>query len=142
MKKSLLLLAAMAFATASFAQTAPTTDTQLPTHRVMRTGGYKPQNPEQHADRRTASLTKKLRLSADQQAQVRQLSLTQAQENQAIKAKYQTPDQRRAMRQEMKAGHDKYQAQLQGILTADQRTKLAALKQEHKGHRGHGKDKS
>ena len=142
MKKSLFLLAAMAFATASFAQTAPATATQLPTHRVMRMGHHQPKSPEQRAEQHTKMLTKKLSLSTDQQARVRQLSLAQAQESQAIKAKYQTPEQRQAMRQEMKTGHDKYQAQLQGILTADQRTKLAALKQEHKGHRGHGKDKS
>jgi protein CpxP len=132
MKKSLLLLASLAFATASHAQ-APATTTQLPTHRVHRMGGPA-KTPEQRADHHTAMLTKKLNLTAEQQPKVRQILLAQAQESQALKAKYPGQDQRLAMHQEMKANHAKYQAQLQGVLNADQASKLAMLKQEH--HRG------
>ena len=131
MKKSLLLLAALAFATASFAQTAPAT--QLRTHRVHRA-----KTPEQHADTRTAMLTKKLSLTAAQQPQVRQILLAQAQESQALKAKYPTKEQRQARRTEMQAGHAKYQQQLQGVLSADQYGKLAALQKEHHHKGGHG----
>ncbi len=142
MKKSLLLLAAMAFATASFAQTTPaaTATTQLPTHRVHRMGMHKGahKTPEQRAEHRTAMLTKKLSLSADQQAKVQQIMLAQAQEGQALKAKYPAKEQRQALHQEMKAGHAKYQSQLQGVLTADQYGKLAALKKEHHQRGGHG----
>ncbi len=136
MKKSLLLLAALAFATTSFAQTTPTT--QLPTHRVHRMGQGQPKSPEQRADRHTAMLTKKLSLTADQQPKVRQILLAQAQEGQALKAKYPDKEQRKAHRDEMKASHAKYQAQLQGVLSADQYGKLTAMQQErhHKG--GHG----
>lgn len=134
MKKSLLLLASLAFATASFAQ-APAATTQLPTHRGMRMGPAK--TAEQRADRHTAMLTKQLNLSAEQQPKVRQILLAQAQESQALKAKYPGQDQRQAMHQEMKATHAKYQAQLQGVLNADQAGKLATLRQAH--HRGeHG----
>ncbi|GAA4494310.1 hypothetical protein GCM10023172_04180 [Hymenobacter ginsengisoli] len=139
MKKSLLLLAAMAFATASFAQTTPTT-TQLPTHRVHRMGKGEHKTPEQRAEHRTAMLTKKLSLSADQQAKVQQIMLAQTQEGQALKAKYPAKEQRQALHQEMKAGHAKYQAQLQGVLTADQYGKLAAMQKEHH-HRGEHGDK-
>jgi protein CpxP len=141
MKKSLLLLAAMAFTTASFAQTTPaTTTTQLPTHRVHRMGQGANKTPEQRAEHRTAMLTKKLSLTADQQAKVQQIMLAQAQEGQALKAKYPAKEQRQALHQEMKAGHAKYQAQLQGVLTADQYGKLAAMKKEHH-HRGEYADK-
>jgi protein CpxP len=142
MKKSLLLLAAMAFTTASFAQTTPatTTTTQLPTHRVHRMGKGAHKSPEQRAEQRTAMLTKKLSLTADQQTKVQQIMLAQAQEAQALKAKYPAQEQRQALHQEMKAGHAKYQAQLQGVLTADQYGKLAALKKEHH-HRGEHGDK-
>jgi len=138
MKKSLLLLAAMAFATASFAQTTPTTTTQLPTHRVHRMGKGEHKTPEQRAQHRTAMLTKKLSLTADQQAKVQQIMLAQAQEGQALKAKYPAQEQRQALHQEMKAGHAKYQAQLQGVLTADQYGKLAAMKKEHHRRGEHG----
>jgi len=139
MKKSLLLLAAMAFATASFAQTTPTT-TQLPTHRVHRMGMQKGahKTPEQRAEHRTAMLAKKLSLSTDQQAKVKQIMLAQAQEGQALKAKYPAKEQRQSLHQEMKAGHAKYQTQLQGVLTADQYGKLAAMKKEHHQRGGHG----
>ena len=147
MKKSLLLLVAMAFATASFAQT--TTPTQLPTHRVHRMGDHakgkgdhQAKTPEQRADKHTAMLTKKLSLTADQQPKVRQILLAQAQEAKALKEQYPTADQRKALHEAMKAGQTKYQAQLQGVLKPDQYSKLLAMKQErhHKGGK-HG-DKS
>jgi len=137
MKKSLLLLAAMAFATASFAQTTPTT-THLPTHRVHRIGQGQFKTPEQRADHHTAMLTKKLSLSTDQQPKVRQILLAQAQEGQALKAKYPAKEQRQAHRDEMKASHAKYQAQLQGVLSADQYGKLTAMQQERHHRSGHG----
>lgn len=141
MKKPLLLLAAMAFATASFAQTTPAaTTTQLPTHRGHRLGQGAHKTPEQRAEHRTAMLTKKLSLTADQQAKVHQILLAQAQEGQALKAKYPAKEQRQALHQEMKAGHAKYQAQLQGVLTADQYGKLTAMQKEHH-HRGEHGDK-
>jgi protein CpxP len=140
MKKSLLLLAAMAFATASFAQTTPAATTQLPTHRVHRMGKGAHKTPEQRAEHRTAMLTKKLSLTADQQAKVQQIMLAQAQEGQALKAKYPAKEQRQALHQEMKAGHAKYEAQLQGVLTADQFGKLTAMQKEHH-HRGEHGDK-
>ncbi|QKG58738.1 hypothetical protein GKZ68_20165 [Hymenobacter sp. BRD128] len=143
MKKSLLLLAAMAFATASFAQTTPATTTQLPTHRVHRMGKGEHKTPEQRAEHRTAMLTKKLSLTAQQQAQVHQIMLAQAQEGQALKAKYPAKEQRAALHQEMEAGHAKYQTQLQGVLSADQYGKLSAMQKEHHRHGKHeGEPKS
>ncbi|AMR27325.1 hypothetical protein A0257_09605 [Hymenobacter psoromatis] len=136
MKKSLLLLAAMAFATASFAQTipAPTPAQTAQTHRGKHAHQHK--TPEQRADHRTAMLTKKLSLTATQQSKVHQIVLAQAQEGQALKAQYPAQAQRQARHQAMQAGRTKYQAQLHGVLSADQYGKLQAMRQEHKGEHG------
>jgi protein CpxP len=150
MKKSLFLLAAMAFATASFAQ-APATTTQLPTHRVHRMGDHtkakgdhQAKTPEQRADKHTAMLTKKLSLTAEQQPQVRQILLAQAQEAQTLKTQYPADTQRKARHEAMKAGQAKYQAQLQGVLKPDQYSKLLTMKQErhHKGGKHADKSKT
>jgi protein CpxP len=139
MKKSLLLAVAFAFAAASpsFAQTTP-----APTPTAMAKGhhGKHQKTPEQSAEHHTAMLTKKLSLTTDQQAKVKQLLLAQAQEADAIKAKYPDATQRQAMHQEITAGRAKYQAQLQAVLNPDQLSKFAALQQTHqhknKGERG------
>ncbi|MGI4865934.1 MAG: hypothetical protein ACRYFZ_18565 [Janthinobacterium lividum] len=137
MKNSLLLLAALAVSTASFAQT--TTPTQLPTHRVgdhtKAKGDHKNKTPEQRAEKHTAMLAKKLSLTAEQQPKVRQILLAQAQEAQTLKTQYPADNQRQARHDAMKAGQAKYQAQLQGVLNPDQYSKLVALKQEHH-HKG------
>lgn len=136
MKKSLLLLAAMAFATASFAQTTPTPAQPAQAHHGKH--GKHAKTPEQRADHRTALLTKKLSLTAAQQPQVHQILLAQAQEGQALKAQYPAQEQRQARHQAMRAGRAKYQAQLQGVLSADQYGKLQAMRQEHQHQGEHG----
>ena len=133
MKKSLLLLAAMAFATASFAQTAPT-----PAQAHHGKHGKHHKTPEQRADHGTARLTKKLSLTAAQQPQVHQILLAQAQDGQALKAQYPAKEQSQARHEAMQAGRAKYQAQLQGVLSADQYGKLQAMHQEHQHKGEHG----
>ncbi|WP_426061517.1 hypothetical protein [Hymenobacter sp. B1770] len=125
MKKTLILLAALAFTTAgtSFAQTAPTK-----THAKAKTK----KSPEQKADHKASKMAKELGLTADQEARVEQLMLARHQETAAFKAKY--GNDKQAGRADMKAAHDRYQAQLKTILTADQYAKLSQLKQEHRGH--------
>lgn len=144
MKKSLLLAALFAFAAASpsFAQTAPTPATMAKGHQ-----GKHHKTPEQSAEHHTAMLTKELSLTTDQQAKVKQIMLAQAQEADAIKAKYPGATQRQAMHQEITATRGKYQTQLQAVLSADQLTKYATLQQErqhkHKGeHNAQAKVKS
>jgi protein CpxP len=137
MKKFLLLAAAFAFAAASpsIAQTTPTPAAMAKGHH-----GKHHKTPEQSAEHHTAMLTKKLSLTTDQQAKVKQILLAQAQEADAIKAKYPDATQRQAMHQEITAGRTKYQAQLQAVLNPDQMSKFAALQQTHqhknKGERG------
>ncbi|MDO7847547.1 hypothetical protein Q5H92_14350 [Hymenobacter sp. M29] len=143
MKKTLMLLAALAFTTAgtSFAQTAPaTTTTKVKMHGGK--GGHGPKDPAKMADHKAGKMAKELGLNADQEAKVEQLFLARQQENQALKAKYGAD--RNAARTEMKASHEKYEAQLKSILTPDQYAKFDKMKDEHRGHgkmQGGGKTK-
>ncbi|ALW86528.1 hypothetical protein AUC43_16420 [Hymenobacter sedentarius] len=129
MKKNLILLAALALTTAgtSFAQTTAPAATTLKAHK-----GKGHATPAQKADHRAAKLAKELGLTADQEAKVEQLMLARQQETAALKTKYGAD--KKAGRAEMKAAHERYQAQLKAILTADQYAKFDKLKEEHHGH--------
>lgn len=131
MKKSLLLLAALAFTAAgpSFAQTAPAATTKARTHQGGK-GHHK--DPARKADQKAAKMAKELGLSADQEAKIEQLMLARQQETAAFKTKYGAD--KNAGRAEMKASHDKYNAQLKAILTPEQFAKFGQLKQAHRGH--------
>ena len=138
MKKTLALLAALAFATAgtSFAQTAPA-PTKVKMHGGK--GGHGPKDPAKMADHKAGKMAKELGLNADQEAKVEQLLLARQQEMTALKTKYGTD--KNAGRTEMKAAHDRYEAQLKTILTPEQFAKMDKMKAEHHGgHGGHGKD--
>ncbi|MBH8569760.1 hypothetical protein KB206_12770 [Microvirga sp. STS02] len=139
MKKNLFLLAALAFATAgtSFAQTAvKTTGTDAnQTARHYAKGKQGPKDPAKMADHKAGKMAKELGLNADQEAKVEQLMLARQQESAALKAKYAAD--KNAGRTEMKAAHDRYEAQLKTILTPEQFAKMDKMKAEH--HGGHGK---
>ena len=128
MKKTLVLLAALALTTAgtSFAQTAPAAS---PTMQARQHG---PKDPAKMADHRAGKMAKELGLTADQEAKVEQLMLARQQEGAALKTKYGTD--RKAGRPEMKAAHDRYEAQMKAILTPEQFAKLDQMKAEHHGH--------
>ncbi|RYY13192.1 MAG: hypothetical protein EOO36_16245 [Cytophagaceae bacterium] len=116
MKKSFALLAALALTTAAaHAQTATTAQTAPMADRGA------PRSPEQQAQNQAQRLAKELNLTADQQAKVQQLMITQRQESQA--AIQSANGDRRAMGQAMRAGRDKFNGQLQQILTPEQYTK-------------------
>ena len=136
MKKTLFLLAALAFATAgtSFAQTAvkATGTDAKQTARHYQKG---PKDPAKMADHRAGKMAKELGLNADQEAKVESLMQARQQESAALKAKYGTD--RKAGRTEMKAAYDRYEAQLKTILTPEQFAKMDKMKAEHHGH---GKD--
>ena len=145
MKKNLFLLAALALATAgtAFAQTTPAVKTtgsdanQTALHQRLANKG--PKNPARQADHRAGKMAKELGLSADQETRVEKLLLAREQETTALKAKY-TAD-KKAGRPEMKAAHDRYEAQLKTVLTPEQYAKFDQLKAEHHGH-GKGKMKA
>lgn len=142
MKKTLFLLAALAFATAgtSFAQTAPTkvapvkttgTDAKQ-TARHYGKGQKGPKDPAKMADHKAGKMAKELGLNADQEAKVEQLLLARQQESAAFKTKYAAD--KKAGRTEMKAAHDRYETQLRAILTPEQFAKMDKMKAEHHGH--------
>ena len=136
MKKTLLLLAALAFTTAgtAFAQTAPA---PTATHEARKQA---PKSPAQRADHHASKMAKELGLNADQEAKVEQLLLARQQEAAALKTKYAA--NRKAGRPEMKAAYDRYEAQFKTIFTAEQFAKFNQIKDEHRGHdRGAGAGK-
>jgi len=131
MKKTLFLLAALALATAgpSFAQTAPVKATGTDAKQTARHYQKGPKDPAKMADHRAGKMAKELGLTADQEAKVESLMLARQQESTALKAKYGTD--RKAGRPEMKAAHDRYEAQMKTILTPEQYAKYQAKKDEH-----------
>ncbi|WP_046244675.1 hypothetical protein [Hymenobacter terrenus] len=133
MKKTLALLAALAFTTVgtTFAQTAPAATT--PAHHGK---GGQHKDPAKKADQKAGKMAKELGLNADQEARLEKLMLTRHQETAALKTKYATD--KKAGRADMKAAHDRYQAELKQILTPEQ---YAKFEQQKAQHRGHGKDK-
>lgn len=133
MKKTLFLLAALALTTAgtSFAQTAPTASTSAKAHQ-----GKGRKTPAQKADGHAAKMAKELGLTPDQEARVEQLMLARQQESAAFKAKYGTD--KKAGQAEKKAAHDRYEAQLKTILSADQYAKLGQRKAEQRGRARQG----
>ena len=138
MKKNLLLLAALALATAgtAFAQAPAVKTTGSDANQTalhQRLGGKGPHNttktPEQKADRHAGKLAKELGLNADQEARVEKLMLAREQETTALKAKYAAD--KKAGRPAMKAAHERYEAQFKAILTPEQYAKFQQKKEEH-----------
>lgn len=126
MKSSFFLLAALALMSATAqAQTAPAAPAQTapPNGRPLR-------SPEQQAEGQAQRLAKELNLTADQQTKVQQLMAAQRQETQT--AIQNAGGDRRAMGQAMRAGRDKFNGQLQTVLSADQYTKYQQIMTERR----------
>jgi len=126
MKNAFFLLAALALTSAAaHAQTTPT-----PAAPATPLSGRPVRSPEQQAEGQAQRLAKELNLTADQQTKVQQLMAAQRQETQA--AIQQAGGNRRAMGQAMRAGRDKFNGQLQTVLTADQYTKYQQIMTERR----------
>ncbi|RFZ95431.1 hypothetical protein D0C36_07880 [Mucilaginibacter conchicola] len=95
-----------------------------------------PKSPDQRAQHRTAALTKKLNLSADQSAKVNAILLKQASQMDSLKAN--KPADRKANFEAHKAVFANTDAQIKAVLKPDQQTAYANLKTEMKG-KGHGR---
>lgn len=133
MKKMLSLLAAVALtAGAASAQTTTTPTTTAPMnhqgHMGQRGQGRMNTTPEQRADMQAQRLTKQLGLSADQTTQVRAIALAEAQEMKTMRDQAMASTDRKAGMEQMKATRDKYDAQLKAVLTPDQATKYAQMR--------------
>ncbi|MCR5889635.1 DUF4890 domain-containing protein [Hymenobacter sp. J193] len=142
MKKLLVVLLAFSFsAGAASAQT-----TTAPAGKPKMHHGHKGQKanltPEQRADKAAKKMAEKLSLTAAQTTQVRQLHLARIQEMQAHKAQAGTtaaPADKKQHHAAMKAGKQRYEAQLKQILSAEQYAKYTQLQaermQKRKAHR-------
>ncbi|GAB3237222.1 hypothetical protein GCM10027346_28530 [Hymenobacter seoulensis] len=127
MKKLLVLLAAFSLsAAAASAQTTPV----KAAHAKHQKGTKAAKTPEQRAEQKAKSLSQKLGLSAAQTEQVRQLNLARYQEMQAKRTQVASTADKKQGHQAMKAGKERYEAQLKQILSADQYAKYAQLQQE------------
>ncbi|MBC6110480.1 hypothetical protein ACFOG5_05075 [Pedobacter fastidiosus] len=122
MKRAILTIAiaVMGF-TAAFAQ-----DTTRKARREM-----PKMTAEQRAEKATAGMEKRLGLSADQKTKVYQVELDRAKKMDAMRTG--NPADMKGKRGEMKASMDKSKADLDNILTSEQKTKMEALRAEQKG---------
>jgi periplasmic protein CpxP/Spy len=128
MKKMLALLtAALLTAGAATAQTTP-----APASRLQQRPDL---TPEQRADAQAQRLTKQLGLTADQTPKVRALVLAQVQELQTLRGKYAAAGSRQGMGPELKAAQDTFETQLKAVLTADQYSSYAQLREDRQDQR-------
>ncbi|MBL4678329.1 MAG: hypothetical protein JKY70_19325 [Mucilaginibacter sp.] len=95
-----------------------------------------PKSPDERAQHRTAALTKKLNLSADQSAKVNAILLKQASRVDSLKAN--KPTDRKVNFEAHKAIFATTDAQINAVLKPDQQTAYANLKAEMKA-KGHGR---
>ncbi|MDX2172693.1 MAG: hypothetical protein SFY56_06190 [Bacteroidota bacterium] len=127
MKKLMLSLALVTgLALASSAQDSPTS----------KTGTQKKQHtPEEHAKHGAKWATKNLGLTADQTPKWEAAALTRINANAPLREKLKgstTPDERKATHQQMKANMEKFDAEVNGFLTPEQKTKWEKIKADKK----------
>jgi len=92
-------------------------------------GQHQNWTPEQKADTVAKRMTKQLNLTPDQTTQVRAITLTRAQQMDAIKKQQANNPQEKS--KQAHAAREKWEQDLHGILTPDQWAKYQTKKQEH-----------
>ena len=126
-----------------FAQQTATPDAPAPANTNTRMGRNRPMqhqmgDPATRARKMTDRMTQQLGLDQATSQKVYGAMLTRAQKIDAIQA---SSDNNRAKAQSLKANADDFKAQLKGILTPDQFTKLESMKgRKHNGQRGRNGD--
>jgi hypothetical protein len=125
---TLVMAAGLAMAgNAQDVQAAPGTNNRMQADR-----NASPQDRARHnADR----AEKDLGLTADQKAKWEAAVLERATANEPLKKQMDgatTPDQRKQIRQQMKANEDKFETTVSTFLSADQKTKYETIKQQRK----------
>ncbi|WP_299709160.1 DUF4890 domain-containing protein [uncultured Pontibacter sp.] len=130
----------------AYAQTSTTTQQDRKPRSEMRAAmKHKAQkNPEEMAQMKTDRMAQRLELNASQKNQLQALNLRHAQEMKAMRESYKatgekTAEQRAQMQEARKASHNKWQAELKGILSAEQFAKYETDKAEMKQKRAEGK---
>jgi protein CpxP len=86
--------------------------------------------PEERAKMHSKKLTEQLGLTADQEQNIYTYCLQHAQQQEADRAKYK--GDREAMKNAHMQNNQNFDANIEKILTADQKTKYAQIKQEEK----------
>ncbi len=141
MKKVIVLFVAiLAFAANSFAQSATQTETQNEA-KTERVKGHRGGNGK-HAGK--MDMKKELNLSSDQSNSLKNIGNTYKGKIKALKTdETLSKDQKKAQMAEMKKAHD---AEVKGVLNADQYAKLTEMKKQNHGkmkaHKGAHKGKS
>lgn len=98
--------------------------------------------PEQRAQKSVDNLDKAVTLTADQKTKVYDLALTRAKKVDAIRESNKgkkTPDEKEAMKKEIKAAHKEYRAAVKPLLTQEQKDKLKAKAKEKRAAKGEKK---
>lgn len=86
---------------------------------------------EERAEKSATALQTKLSLSADQKAKIKQIELDRIKAHDGLRQKDEAS--RKAKFEERKAGFKAHQDKIDAVLTAEQKTKLAASREEMKG---------
>jgi periplasmic protein CpxP/Spy len=146
MKKLIAALSlSMLVVGSAYAQTTTTQQDRKPRSEMRAAMKHKAQkNPEEVAQMKTDRMAQKLELSEAQKNQLQTLNLRHAQEMKAMRESHKaagekTAEQRTQMQEARKASHNQWQAELKGILSAEQFAKYEADKAEMKQKRGEGK---
>lgn len=85
---------------------------------------------EERAEKSATALQAKLSLSADQKSKIKQIELDRIKAHDALRQKDET--NRKAKFEERKADYKAHQVKIDAVLTAEQKTKLAASREEMK----------
>jgi type III secretory pathway component EscV len=115
--------------TASYAQQAEKTERADRTKRTERAGRVK-LSAEERAEKAATALQTKLSLNADQKAKIKQIELDRIKEHDGLRKKDEAT--MKAKFEERKAAMKAHQDKIDAVLTADQKTKLAAEREEVK----------
>lgn len=95
-----------------------------------------PMTPEQEAAKHATKLTTQLGLNDEQKAKVQALDLDRINANRALRDKERAAanneEERKTLRQQVKANNDKFQSSVMDILTPEQKTKWEEQKKEMK----------
>jgi periplasmic protein CpxP/Spy len=146
MKKLIAVLSlGMLVAGSSYAQTTTPQKDQKPRSEYRGAKGDKARKtPEEMARMRTDKMAQKLELNASQKSQLQALNLRHAQEMKARRESYKASGEKTAadkakIQEARKASHDKWQAELKGVLTEQQYAKYEAYRAEMQQKRADGK---
>ena len=93
-------------------------------------------DPAQRLERRVSMLSERLQLSQEQATRIRQILTQEQTQMQALRQKAQGGADRESLRPEMQSIRQRTEQQIEGVLTAQQRTTYSALREEMQKRRG------